>query len=138
MTARTDIPQPPDMARLAGAWRLVTIEQPDADGAMQRASVEGLLVLSGDGHMAVQVRNTESPVIDTPYSRDGYEASYGTITLDPTGATFVYRVEGALVADLVGQGLPRGYCFEDDLLVLTSTQPAERWRVLWRREWPRR
>ncbi|ENN89346.1 hypothetical protein RHSP_00973 [Rhizobium freirei PRF 81] len=120
-------------ARLEGAWRLVTIEQPDATGAMEPAEVEGLLVFTRDGHMAVQVRNLEPGHADSAYSRGGYEASYGTIILDALNGSFVYRVEGALVRALVGQDFPRAYSFLDDRLILTSTRDDETWRVVWRR-----
>ncbi|MGY5780436.1 lipocalin-like domain-containing protein [Rhizobium sp. LEGMi135b] len=121
------------LARLEGAWRLVAIEQPDANGAIMATDVEGLLVFTHDGHMAVQVRNLEPGHTDSAYSRGGYEASYGTITLDVPNGIFVYRVEGSLVRQLVGQDLPRAYSFMDDQLILTSTRDDEKWRVLWRR-----
>jgi len=124
---------PPDMTRLDGAWRLVTIEEPDASGNLKSASSEGLLVFTADGHMAVQVRKLGAAEVDSPYSRGGYEATYGTVTLDPAGSTFVYRVEGALVSSLVGQDLPRRFRFEEDRLIITSTRPDEKWRVVWRR-----
>jgi hypothetical protein len=121
------------IARLEGAWHLVTIEQPDANGAMRAAKVEGLLVFIRDGHMAVQVRNLDPGHVDSAYSRGGYEASYGTITLDLLNSIFVYRVDGALVRELVGQDFPRAYSFVDDQLILTSTRNDETWRVVWRR-----
>ncbi|MBX5162328.1 MULTISPECIES: lipocalin-like domain-containing protein [unclassified Rhizobium] len=121
------------MARLAGPWHLAAIEQPDANGAMGALKVAGLLVLTPDGHMAIQVRNMESFDVDNPYSSGGYEASYGTITLDSANSTFIYHVEGALVQALVDQDLPRSYSLADDLLILTSTRADEEWRVVWRR-----
>jgi hypothetical protein len=121
------------LARLEGAWHLVAIEQPDASGAMRTAKVEGLLVFTGDGHMAVQVRNLDLDHVDSAYSSGGYEASYGKITLDLANSIFVYRVDGALVRELVGQDLPRAYSLVDDQLILTSTRDDEQWRVIWRR-----
>ncbi|NTJ68594.1 lipocalin-like domain-containing protein [Agrobacterium rhizogenes] len=128
MTADAEV-----LARLEGAWHLVTIEQPDANGAMRSASVEGLLVFTGDGQMAVQVRNLEPDHVDSAYSSAGYEASYGSIALDALNGVFVYRVEGALVRGLVGQDFRRAYSFVDDQLILTSTRDDEKWRVVWRR-----
>jgi predicted house-cleaning NTP pyrophosphatase (Maf/HAM1 superfamily) len=121
------------IARLEGAWHLVAIEQPDASGAMRTAKVEGLLVFTGDGHMAVHVRNLDLDHVDSAYSSDGYEASYGTIKLDPLNCIFVYRVDGASVRELVGQDFPRAYSFVDDQLILSSTRDDETWRVVWRR-----
>ena len=65
------------IAQLDGGWRLVKIEQPDAKGAVKTARVNGLLVFTRDGHMAVQVRNLEPGHVDSAYSRGGYEASFG-------------------------------------------------------------
>ncbi|MFK0166630.1 hypothetical protein [Rhizobium sp. NPDC090279] len=121
------------LARLAGAWQLVAIEQPDANGVMRTADAEGLLVVTHDGHMAVQVCNLEPNHVDSPYSSGGYEASYGTIALDIPNGIFVYRVEGALVRQLVGQDLPRAYSFVDGQLILRSTRDDEKWRVVWGR-----
>ena len=119
--------------RLEGPWHLVMIEQPDANGATKAAHVEGLLVFTRDGHMAVQVRNLEPGHVDSAYSRDGYEASFGKIMLDSANSTFLYRVEGALVRELVGRDFPRAYSFVDSQLILTSTRDDEKWRVIWRR-----
>jgi hypothetical protein len=119
-------------SRLAGSWRLVAVEAPDASGAINASRAEGLLVFTADGHMSVQVRNLETHA-DSPYSRNGYEATYGTIALNAERSSFVYHVEGSLAKDLVGQDLPRSYQFVDDHLVLASTRPDEKWRVVWRR-----
>ncbi|MBB4113709.1 hypothetical protein FHT80_003035 [Rhizobium sp. BK226] len=121
------------IAQLDGGWRLVKIEQPDAKGAVKTARVNGLLVFTRDGHMAVQVRNLEPGHVDSAYSRGGYEASFGKITLDSANSIFLYRVEGALVHELVGQDFPRAYSFVNDQLILTSTRDDEKWRVIWRR-----
>lgn len=120
-------------ARLAGAWHLVAIELPGPDGTMATSPASGCLVITPDGHMAVQVRSLDPLAPDTPYSRGGYEASYGKITLDPANAMFTYHVEGALVRDLVGRDFPRAYRFVEDQLILTSTEMAESWRIVWRR-----
>jgi hypothetical protein len=119
------------MARLAGAWDLVAIELPQADGTTKRSDAAGLLIFSAEGHMAVQVRNLEAAASDSVYSSGGYEASYGSIAIDPATSTFVYQVEGALIHDLVGQKLPRAFQLMDDQLVLTSARTDETWRVLW-------
>jgi Lipocalin-like domain len=41
--------------RFAGAWRLVGLEEPDAEGKVHRADCTGLLAYTQDGHMSVQV-----------------------------------------------------------------------------------
>ncbi|MGC1418271.1 MAG: lipocalin-like domain-containing protein [Candidatus Acidiferrum sp.] len=41
--------------RFVGAWRLVSLEQQGSDGKIHRADSTGLLVFTRDGHMSVQV-----------------------------------------------------------------------------------
>lgn len=121
------------MDRLVGAWDLVAIELPQADGTTVRSDACGLLMFSAQGHMAVQVRQLEAAVSDSVYSSGGYEASYGLIVIDPVASTFVYHVDAALVSNLVGKKLPRAFQLVDDQLVLSSTRADETWRVHWRR-----
>lgn len=116
---------------LLGAWRIASLEQAGPDGQMQVTPCCGLLTLTGDGHMAVQVMLPQS--MNNAYAHGGYEASYGTFRLAPDGKSMVFHVEGALLRDLVGRDLPRAIRLEGDRLIITSTNPAEHWRVVWQR-----
>jgi hypothetical protein len=68
--------------RFVGAWRLVWLEEPGADGKIHKADCTGLLVYTPDGHMSVQVmyRHAQAGAAAGPvqYAQGGYEASYGT------------------------------------------------------------
>jgi hypothetical protein len=124
-------------SRFVGAWRLAWLEQPSADGKLRRIECCGMLVYTRDGHMAVQVmeREPQAQAAAGPqqYSQGGYEASYGTYTVDDRAHTFTFHVEGALVRSLIGKDLPRAYEFSGNELIVKSTRPDEHWRVAWAR-----
>ena len=121
--------------RFIGAWRLVWLEEPDAAGSVHKADCTGLLVYTGDGHMAVQVmyRNPQTGGHAGPvqYAQGGYEASFGTYQIDENSHTFIFHVEGAMVRSLIGKDLPRAYEFSGNQLIVKSTNPNEHWRVAW-------
>src|SRR5690348_15174706 len=85
--------------RFVGAWRLASLEEPDAQGKIHKADCTGLLVYTRDGHMSVQVmyRNaqTGSNAAPVQYAQGGYEASFGTYQIDDAH-TFTFHVDGAL------------------------------------------
>ena len=120
-----------------GAWRLAWLEQPGADGELHKIECCGLLVYTRDGHMSVQVMEREPQPATTSapekYSQGGYEASYGSYTVDERARTFTFHVEGALVRTLIGKDLPRLYEFSGNQLIVRSTRPDEHWRVAWER-----
>ena len=120
--------------RFVGAWRLVSLEEPDEQGKIHKADCTGLLVYTRDGHMSVQVmyRNPESGGSSSPvqYAKGGYEASFGTYRIDDAHA-FTFHVEGALVRTLVGKDLKRRYELSRNQLIVNSPDPNEHWRVVW-------
>ena len=123
--------------QFAGAWRLASLEQPGADGKVHKADSSGLFVFTRDGHLSVQVmdRNAQAQTTGAgqQYSQGGYEASWGTYTVDERAHTFTLHVEGALVRALIGKDLPRSYQFLGNRLIVKSTHPGEHWRVVWER-----
>jgi hypothetical protein len=117
-----------------GAWQLVSLEEPGADGKLHGADCTGLLIYTRDGHMSVQVMyrspslgNKTAPV---QYSQGGYEASFGKYEIDDDH-TFTFHVEGALVRTLVGKDLKRAYELSESRLIVKSSDPSEHWRVIW-------
>jgi len=120
--------------RFAGAWRLVSLEEPDADGKIHKADCGGLLVYTRDGHMSVQVmyRNAPSENKASPvqYAQSGYEASFGRYEINDAH-TFTFHVEGALVRNLIGKDLKRVYELSGNQLIVRSFDPNEHWKVIW-------
>jgi len=121
--------------RFVGAWRLVWLEEPDADGKIHKADCTGLLVYTRDGHMSVQVmyRNPQGGGEAGPvqYAQGGYEASFGTYQINEKDHTFIFHVEGAMVRGLIGKDLPRIFELSGNQLIVKSTNPNEHWRVAW-------
>jgi len=121
-----------------GAWHLAWLEQPGPDGKLHRITCCGQFLFTADGHLSVQVidRSAQQAPAASPnqYSQGGYEASWGTYVVDPQAHTFTFHLEGALVRSLIGQDLPRRYQFSGNQLIVSSTNPAEHWRVAWQRD----
>lgn len=121
--------------RFVGTWRLVWLEEPDAEGKVHRADCTGLLMYAEDGHVSVQVMYRDAgtggqggPV---PYAQGGYEASFGTYRIDEGARTFTFHVEGAMVRSLIGKDLARAFELSGKQMIVKSTDPREHWRVAW-------
>lgn len=131
-TAKVNTPN-----KFVGAWRLAWLERPAADGQVRRVDCTGLFVFTPDGHASVQVmeRNPQRESGPGPqqYSAGGYEASWGTYTVNERDHTFAFHIEGALVRSLIGKDLPRAYEFSGNQLIVKSTRADEHWRVAWER-----
>jgi hypothetical protein len=117
--------------RFVGAWKLVSLEEPSADGQLHKADCAGMFVFTRDGRASVQVmyRNAETA---SAYARSGYEASYGSYHIDDA-STFTFHIDGALARRLIGKDLKRAYQISGDQLTIESTNPHEYWKVVWER-----
>ena len=121
--------------RFIGAWRLVWLEEPGADGKVHRADCTGMFVFTREGRASVQVmyRNPQAGTAAGPvqYAQGGYEATFGRYEVDARARTFTYHVEGAMVRSLVGQDLVRSFELSGNQLIVKSANPDEHWRVAW-------
>lgn len=127
-----------DRDQLIGAWRLVELDQPGSDGKLSRIDSSGMFVFTRDGRLSVQVmdrmpKQQATPAVPEQYSQGGYEASYGSYTVDGRAHTFTFHVEGALVRSLVGKDLLRAFEFSGNRMIVKSARPDEHWRVVWER-----
>ena len=123
--------------RLVGPWRLIELDQPGPDGKLHRVPSSGMFVFTRDGHLSVQVMDREpnqpKPAGPQQYSQGGYEASYGSYTVDEQAHTFTFHIEGALVRSLIGKDLLRAFEISGNRMIVTSARPDEHWRVVWER-----
>jgi Lipocalin-like domain len=123
--------------RFVGAWRLLWLEEPDANGNVRKADCTGLLVYTRDGHMSVQVMYRNPPPENKSalpqYALGGYEASFGRYEIDDAHS-FTFHVEGALVRTLIDKDLKRVYKLSGNQLIVSSPNPNEQWKVLWERD----
>jgi hypothetical protein len=135
--ARTQpVDHPADRERLIGAWHLVHIDSPGQDGkASDIPQPNGMLIYTRDGHMSVQLMYPRSASsLSNEYVQNGYEASFGSYTIDEKTHRLTHHVEGSITADLlVGKDLPRIYSLTGDgRLIIRSANPEEHWSVNWR------
>jgi len=122
--------------RLIGAWHLVAIEQPAADGKMNRVTgLKGELIYTRDGHMSVEIMYPQSEAnLSNDYVRNGYEASFGSYRVDEAAHTVTHHVEGSITPGLVGKDLTRVFNFSGNRLIIQSARPDEHWSVTWERD----
>ena len=116
---------------LVGAWKLVSLEEPSADGQVHEADGTGMFIFTRDGRASVQVmyRNARTSSV---YAQGDYEASYGSYRID-SSSTFTFHIDGALVRTLIGKDLKRAYEISGNRLTVKSTDPNEHWKVVWER-----
>lgn len=124
-----------DTERLIGAWHLEHIDSPGTDGKPSNIpQPTGMLIYTRDGHMSVQLMYARSASsLSNEYVRNGYEASFGTYSVDEKTHTLTHHVEGSITTDLlVGKDLPRIYALTGGRLTIRSANPEEHWSVTWR------
>ena len=130
--AAQSAPNTPDRnTEIVGAWKLVSLEEPGADGQVHRADCTGMFVFTRNGKASVQVmyRTVQT---GNAYAQGGYEASYGSYRID-SSSTFTFHIDGALVRTLIGKDLKRGYEISNNRLIVKPTDPNEHWKVVWER-----
>ncbi|KQQ08969.1 hypothetical protein ASF46_16075 [Rathayibacter sp. Leaf296] len=114
-----------------GTWSMTLLED-SAAGDFQSIPYSGQIIIT-PSTVSVQAMNPDTAAPDGPYTINGYEAFYGSATIDDDQETFSVDVESAAVRELIGQTLTRSFEVTDDTLVLTPTDPAETWRVSYER-----
>ena len=138
---------------LVGTWRLISRVVRLEDGtAVQDPGLgttpSGYLIYDSSGHMAAQLMRLDRPqAVDcgTPepapsensQSVNGYDAYFGTYTVDQTSQTVTHHLEGALAAADVGKHLVREFQVSGDkltIIVRTNSSKEKQTRTLtWER-----
>ena len=126
--------------RVVGAWRLETRTVRRADGTVLADPVLGdrplgRLYYDASGVMMLQMmRQGRAAAIGKPSSpRDaanprvvlGYDAYFGTYTVDERAGTITHRVEGSLFPEDLGKDFVRGFTLDGDTLTLKFTSTAD-------------
>lgn len=134
--AQAQSPRSSDRDALIGAWHLVRIDAPGADGKLTPiAPPKGMLIYTRDGHVSVQLMYPKSAnAPDNEYVLGGYEASFGSYDVDEAKHIVTHHVQGSVTRNLlVGKDLPRVYqVTADGHLIIRSADPREHWSVTWR------
>jgi len=119
-----------EKARLIGAWHLVSMGDSATGG-----NIKGTLIYTADGHMSVQLMFPPSQsTLSNDYVLNGYEASFGSYTLDEKTHTVTHHVQGSVTRGLVGKDLPRIYQLSGNRMTIRSANPEEHWSVIWEHE----
>jgi hypothetical protein len=125
----------PDRERLIGAWRLVRIDSAGPDGTpAATGQPRGMLIYTRDGHVSVQLMYPKSAAaLSNEYVKNGYEASFGSFTVDESRHTVTHSIMGSNTGDaLLGKDLPRRYEFTPEgKLRIRPVNSQEHWSVLW-------
>lgn len=134
--AQAQSPRTSDRDALIGAWHLVRIDVPGADGKLAAPAnrPEGMLIYTRDGHMSVQLMYPKSAnAPDNEYVLGGYEASFGTYDVNQARHLVTHHVQGSVTRNyLVGKDLSRLYQLTaDGHLIIRSADPREHWSVTW-------
>jgi len=120
--------------RLIGSWRQVSDEEILPDGTVVRPDEVGLITYDASGHMSAQVMRRSVSGAQVPsdaiYLNNGYDAYFGTYTIDEVKHTITHHVEGSVARQLMGKDLVRSFKFEGQQLILTPVAPNEHWTVV--------
>jgi Lipocalin-like domain len=130
--------------QLVGPWRLisrvVTLEDGSAvqDPGLGKAPI-GYLIYDSSGHMAAQLMRLDRPMAidcgtsgpaprENSQSVNGYDAYFGTYTIEETNHTVTHHLEGALAAADVGKNLVREFQVSRDKLtvIVRTNSPKEK------------
>ena len=126
--------------KIVGVWRLESFveQRPNGDvvpSGRYGPNVAGMIVYDQSGAMMAQLMNPDRPKFaatnatrgtpeEVKSAFDGYNAYYGTYSVDVATATIQHRVEGNLFPNLVGTDFKRTFKFADDKLIL-ELPPAQ-------------
>jgi hypothetical protein len=130
--------------QLVGTWRLVSRVVSLEDGTVVQdpglgKTPQAYLIYDSSGHMAAQGMKLNRPsAIDcdtsgpapsnNSQSVNGYDAYFGTYTIDETRQTVTHHLEGALAATDVGKNLVREFHVSGDKLaiIVRTSSPTEK------------
>jgi ketosteroid isomerase-like protein len=120
--------------RLIGSWKEVSSEESLPDGTVLHLDEVGLATYDASGHMSGQAMRRSEPKQQVPsdsiYQSNGYDAYFGTFTVDEDKHTVTHHVEGSVARELVGKDLVRSFKFEGQQLILTPVASDEHWTVV--------
>ena len=120
--------------KFIGTWKLISGEFRSSNGKISYPwgeELEGQLIYTADGNMAAQIMDPDRPdfaakdhmngtdeEIRTAF--EGYQAYYGTYTLNEKERTITHYVKGSIFPNLIGHKLKRFYKFSDNRLTLST------------------
>ena len=117
--------------KLIGAWRLVSMEEPGADGKIHHITDrKGMLIYTRDGHMSVQLMFPKAEsAVSNDYVQNGYEASFGSYDVNEEAHTVTHHVARSVTRGLVGKDLPRVFRFLGGQLIIKLSRRTNTGRL---------
>jgi hypothetical protein len=138
---------------LVSTWRLISRVARLEDGTAVQESLgttpKGYLMYDSSGHMAVQLSKPDRPTAidcsisdsapsdNSPQVLNGYEAYFGTYTIDETNHTVTHHLEGALASVDVGRNLIRQFQVSGDKLTIVVRTSSPKGRQIRTLTWER-
>jgi Lipocalin-like domain len=139
--------------QVVGTWRLISRVVTLEDGTVVQdpglgKTPSGYLMYDASGHIAAQLMRLDRPMAidcgtpgpapsDNSQSLNGYDAYFGTYTIDEANHTVTHHLEGALAAADVGKNLVREFQISGDkltVIVRTNSPKEKQIRILtWER-----
>jgi hypothetical protein len=120
--------------KLVGTWKLVSIEERDAEGRLVTPldygpAPIGMIMYDASGHMSVHAMRRDRPRLAsddvhlaTPEKAKaafvGYGAYFGTYTVDERAGLVTHHVQGSLIPNWEGSEQRRRFTISGDKLVL--------------------
>ncbi len=115
----------------AGTWKLVSSEYRFADGERLKLYDTGILMYDAQGNMSVQLMQAARPAFakadrlggtieEIKSAFQGYQAYYGTFSIDEKLRTVTHHLQGSLLPNWVGVDQVRYYDLEHDRLTLRT------------------
>jgi hypothetical protein len=127
-------PLTPGAAKLVGTWKLLAIEERNAQGELVTSldygpQPVGLLIYDATGHMSVHAMRRGRPRLPSddvhlapPEQAKaafvGYNGYFGTFEVDERAGVVVHHVEGSLIPNWEGTAQRRRFTLAGDKLVL--------------------
>jgi Lipocalin-like domain len=139
--------------QLVGTWRLISrVVRLENGTAVQEGlgtTPNGYLMYDSSGHMAVQLLRPDRPTAidcsisgsapsdNSPQLLNGYEAYFGTYTIDENNQTVTHHLEGALASADVGRNLMRQFHVSGDKLTIVVRTSSPKGRQIRTLTWER-
>ena len=133
---------------LVGVWRLITVEDQEADGTIVHPYGEralGYLIYHPEGYMSATVMSAERPRLANPSRPFALSPEDATAVLQTMGSaycgtyelrdesTVIHHVEAALIPNMIGQDEVRPFELRGDRLYVYTMRPPARTCAIWER-----
>ncbi len=119
------------IGRFVGTWKLVSAEYRLSNGERLKLYDAGILMYDGLGNMSVQLMKNDRPAFaqadrlggtleEIKTAFQGYQAYYGTFTIDEEKGAVTHHIQGCVLPNWVGVDQVRFYELSHNQLTLRT------------------